>query len=67
MDIGERALPLTRGGWIFGLRIYTTILDPRRVRLDRARRGQHLALLVIAVAHHQAVAVSSSWSANRAA
>lgn len=33
------------------------VVDPRRGRLHRARRREHLPRLVVAVAHHQAVAV----------
>jgi hypothetical protein len=35
------------------LRVGAAVVDPRRDHLDRAGRGQHLAGLVDAVAHHQ--------------
>lgn len=39
------------------LRIDTFVVDPRRLHLDRAGRGQHLPWLVIPVAHHQPAAI----------
>ena len=38
-------------------RVDAPVVDPRRDHLDRAGRGQHLAGLVGAVAHHQPPAV----------
>ena len=40
-----------------GVRVGALVVDPRRAHLDRARAGQHLPRLVIAVAHHQPAAV----------
>lgn len=35
-----------------GIGVEAAVVDPRRDDLDRTRRGQHVAWLVIAVAHH---------------
>jgi len=40
-----------------GVRVDTFVVDSRRFDLHRTGCGQHLAGLVVAVAHHQAVAV----------
>jgi hypothetical protein len=40
-----------------GISVDALVIDPRRGHRHRTRRGQHLALVVIAVAHHQPVAV----------
>jgi hypothetical protein len=50
-DRRREPLPLT------GIRIHALVIDPRRVHGDRARRGQHLPLIVVTVAHHQPSAV----------
>ena len=44
-------MPLT------GFRIDALVVDPRGAHRHRARRGQHLPLGVVAVAHHQAATV----------
>ncbi|BCI81510.1 hypothetical protein MTY66_54210 [Mycolicibacterium sp. TY66] len=44
-------MPLT------SVRVNTFVIDPRRGHTHRARRGEHLALAVIAIAHHQPVPV----------
>jgi hypothetical protein len=40
-----------------GFRVNPLVVHPRRMHLDRARGGGHLARLVIAVAHHQPMPV----------
>ena len=42
---------------VHGVGVDTLVVDPRRGHLDRPRTGQHLPWFVVAVAHHQAVAV----------
>jgi hypothetical protein len=39
-----------------GIRVHA-VVDPRRPHRDRARTGQHVTLVVIAVAHHEPAAV----------
>jgi hypothetical protein len=50
-DRRGKPLPLT------GIGIDTTVVDSRRGDLDGPGRGQHVAGLVTAVAHHQPVTV----------
>ena len=33
--------------------IYALVVDPRRTDADRPRGGQHVALVMMAIAHHQ--------------
>ena len=40
-----------------GIGVDTAVVDPRRPHADRPRRSQHVALVVMAVAHHQTPAV----------
>jgi hypothetical protein len=46
-----KPLPLTR------ISIDALVVDPRRGHRHRARRGQHLALVVITIAHNQPIPV----------
>ena len=50
-DRRGKPLPLT------GIGIDALVVDPRRGHRHRTRGGQHLALVVIAVAHHQPATV----------
>jgi hypothetical protein len=40
-----------------GIRVHAAVVDRRRPLHNRARRGQHVTLVVIAVEHHQPAAV----------
>jgi hypothetical protein len=50
-DRRREPLPLT------GIRIHALVVDPRRAHRNGSRSGQHLTLIVVAVAHHQSTPV----------